>query len=151
MTAIEDLGSPYKEESGHLLDFGLDTIYPESVVQGILSIDKIGCDQIKGFFEKCIFATGNQLPLMETIHRNNIKLMSSKSNESNYSANRKLAAAKEEKDISMVILHALKAGRVIDESLFSRENRTYPPSLTTSQGEMYHGTKADLMHCLLKS
>ena len=50
----------------------------------------------------------------------------------------------------MVILHALKAGRVIDKSLFSRENRTYPPSLTTSQGEMYHGTKADLMHCLLK-
>ena len=76
--------------------------------------------------------------------------MSSKSNESNNSANNKLPAAKEEKDISMVILHALKAGRVIDESLFSRENRTYPPSLATSQGEMYHGTKADLMHCLPK-
>ena len=76
--------------------------------------------------------------------------MSSKSNESNNSANHKIAAAKEEKDISMVILHALKAGRVMYEPLFSRENRTYPPSLTTSQGEMYHGTKADLMHCLLK-
>ena len=76
--------------------------------------------------------------------------MSSKSNESNNSANNKLPAAKEEKDISMVILHALKAGRVIDESLFSRENRTYPPSLATSQGEMYHGTKADLIHCLPK-
>ena len=50
----------------------------------------------------------------------------------------------------MVTLHALKAGRIIDESLLSRENRTYPPSLTTSQSEMYHGTKADLMHCLFK-
>ena len=50
----------------------------------------------------------------------------------------------------MVILHALKAGRVIDESLFSSKNRTYPHSLATSQGEMYHGTKADLMHCLPK-
>ena len=69
---------------------------------------------------------------------------------SNNSANNKLAEAKEEKDISMVILHALKAVRVIDESLFSRENRTYPPSLVKSQGEMYHGTKADLMHCLPK-
>ena len=104
----------------------------------------------KRFFENCIFATSIQLSLMETIYRNNIKLMSSKSNESNNSANNKLAAAKEEKDISMVILHALKAVRVIDESLFSRENRTYPPSLATSQGEMYHGTKADLMHCLPK-
>ena len=50
----------------------------------------------------------------------------------------------------MVILHALKAGRVMYEPLFSRENCTYPPSLTTSQGEMYHGTKANPMHCVLK-
>ena len=104
----------------------------------------------KRFSENRIFAISIQLSLMETIYRNNIKLMSSKCIESNNSANNKLAEAKEEKDISMVILHALKAVRVIDESLFSRENPTYPPSLATSQGEMYHGTKADLMHCLPK-
>ena len=104
----------------------------QHIPPNMTSMVSCSIDSNKRFFENRIFATIIQLSLMETIYRNNIKLMSSKSNESNNSANNKLPAAKEEKDISMVILHALKAGRVIDESLFSRENRTYPPSLATS-------------------
>ena len=122
----------------------------QHIPPNMTSMVSCSIDSNKRFFENRIFATIIQLSLMETIYRNNIKLMSSKSNESNNSANNKLPAAKEEKDISMVILHALKAGRVIDESLFSRENRTYPPSFATPQGEMYHGTKADLIHYLPK-
>ena len=49
----------------------------------------------------------------------------------------------------MVIIHALQAGRVIDYPLFSRENSGNIPDLATGNREMFHGTKSDLMHCLL--
>ena len=61
----------------------------------------------------------------------------------------KLATAKEEKDQSILILHALKDGKKIDELLFSRESSNHPPSLTTPTGDLFHGTNADLMHCIL--
>ena len=62
----------------------------------------------------------------------------------------KLATAKEEKDQSILILHAFKDGKKIDELLFSRESSNHPPSLTTPTGDMFHGTYADLMHCILE-
>ena len=74
--------------------------------------------------------------------------MSSKVKSSS-STNLKVTTVKEERDISMVIIHALQAGRVIDYPLFSRENSGNPPALATGNGEMFHGTKSDLMHCLL--
>ena len=74
--------------------------------------------------------------------------MSSKVKSSS-STNLKVTTVKEERDISMVIIHALQAGRVIDYPLFSGENSGNPPALATGNGEMFHGTKSDLMHCLL--
>ena len=74
--------------------------------------------------------------------------MSSKVKSSS-STNVKVTTVKEERDISMVIIHALQAGRVIDYPLFSRENSGNPPALATATGEMFHGTKSDLTHCLL--
>ena len=41
-------------------------------------------------------------------------------------------------------------GRVIDDSLFTKENSSSPPSLITETGEIFHGIKSDLMHCLLE-
>ena len=34
--------------------------------------------------------------------------------------------------------------------LFTKENSSSPPSLITATGEMSHGIKSDLMHCLLE-
>ena len=53
----------------------------------------------------------------------------------------KLTSGKEKKDISIVLLHAMKAGRLEDKDLFSRENSTLPPALTQVSGEMFHGIK----------
>ena len=59
---------------------------------------------------------------MATIHRNNILIMASKHKSSKDPHETKLATAKEEKDQSILILHALKDDKKIDELLFSRES-----------------------------
>ena len=43
-----------------------------------------------------------------------------------------------------------KMVKKIDELLVSRESSNHPPSLTTPTGDMFHGTNADLMHCILE-
>ena len=57
------------------------------------------------------------------------------------------------RNIFMISTHTKWEPKLIklkEGSLFSRENCTYPPPLTTSQREMYHGTKAGHIHWLLK-
>ena len=84
---------------------------------------------------------------MATIHRSNVPIMSSKLKAA--SSKCKPIIEKEDKDISIVLLHALKSERLINEDLFFSKNCNFPPSLT-SAGEMFHRPKLDLMHCLLE-
>ena len=62
----------------------------------------------------------------------------------------KMATAKEERNLTVTIMHALEDGRKIyNNELFSRENSGCPPSISLPNGEMFHGTKSDLLPCLL--
>ena len=76
--------------------------------------------------------------------------MSPKQKDSKDPHESKLATAKEEKDQCIMILHAFKVDRKIDELVFSRKSSSHSTSLTTPIGDMFHGTKADLMHCILE-
>ena len=67
---FEGAGSPYNEDSGKLFDLGLDTIYSQSTVDDIRSLDPIGIQESREFLDRRVQATGEeQLPLMHTIHR----------------------------------------------------------------------------------
>ena len=115
------------------------------MIDGIRSVDSIECSEVLVSVTTRILATmEDQLPFMATIHRN-ILIMSSKHTDSKDPYESKLATAKEEINQSILILHALKAGRKINELLFSRDSSSHLPSLTTPTGNMYHGTKADLI------
>ena len=79
ITAFNDAGSPYVEDSGKLVDLRHDTIYSSEVIEGLNSIDQTGSQEVAYFFNTRFLATGDdQLPFMTRIHRNNIILMSSK-------------------------------------------------------------------------
>ena len=108
ITAFEDRGSPYTEDSGHLVDLGYDTIYPKEVVNGLRSLDNTGCVKSSEFVSSHIQATGeSQLPFMATIHRSNVPIMSSKLKA--MFSECKPIIEKEDKDISIVLLHILKS------------------------------------------
>ena len=75
---------------------------------------------------------------MSTIHISNISILPMVTNQI------------KKQRISIVLLHSLKSGKQIDEDIFFRENSSCPPSLATSSRDMFHDSKADLIHCLLE-
>ena len=57
------------------MDLGHDAVYPEAVVNGLLSIDRVGCDKVLEFMKSHIQKTGDdKLPFMTTIHGSNIQI-----------------------------------------------------------------------------
>ena len=54
------------------------------------------------------------------------------------------------KGINIVLLHSFKSGKLIDEDIFSRENSSNPPSLTTSSRDMFYSSEADIKYGLLE-
>ena len=79
-------------------------------MNGLRSLDNIGCVKVSEFVSSCIQATGeSQLPFMATIHRSNAPIMSSKLRPTmSFECNPIIE--KEDKAISIVLLHALKLG-----------------------------------------
>ena len=126
--SFEEVGQPFTEDSGNLVDLGHDTIYSQTQIDGIKSIDKIGCQIVSEFMTKRIITIDGQLPFMATLHRNSISIMSSRQKDQ---VDPSLKIAKAEKDQSMLILHALKAGRQIDVSLFSLRTTAIHPHLVS--------------------
>ena len=61
-----------------------------------------------------------------------------------------MIANQKDKGIKIVLLHSLKSGKLIDEDIFSRENLSNPPSLTTSSRNMFYSSKADIKYDLLE-
>ena len=57
------------------------------------------------------------------------------------------ATLKQERSQYIQMLLSAQAGREINENVFGSENNKYPPSLSRN-GEMYFGTKSDLLACL---
>ena len=88
------------------MDLGHDAVYPEAVVNGLLSIDRVGCDKVLECMKSHIQKTGDdRLQLMTTIHRSNIQIMCSKQKTSTNSE-LKLTSAKEEKDFRIVLMNS---------------------------------------------
>ena len=61
-----------------------------------------------------------------------------------------MIANQKDKGINIVLLHSLKSGKLIDEDIFSRENLSNPPSLTTLSRNMFYSSKADIKYGLLE-
>jgi hypothetical protein len=72
VNVIEDLGNPFKEDSGDLLVLDTKDIMPTLVVESLKDIQKIGKDQYKAFVKERIV---NQMkPLSEAIKLNKLPL-----------------------------------------------------------------------------
>ena len=103
------------------MDLGHDAVYPEAVVNGLLSIDRVGCDKVLECMKSHIQKTGDdRLPLMTTIQRSNIQIMCSKQ-KTTTNSELKLTSAKEEKDISIVLMNfgsILEQVEAISSSLY---------------------------------
>ena len=134
----------FQEDSEELIALDSGKVMNRDVVDTIRNIESLGREQYETFMREIIIS--QERPWNATIHNMNLALMGSN-----------LKPAKRKTDISTVkqdraqflqMLISAQAGREIDEQTFAYENNQFPPSLAR-KGEMYFGTKSDLLQCLL--
>ena len=140
--SFEEMGNPFLEDSGDLIQLHTSIVMPPEVIKSIEAAETVGWQQYSSFvlerMEECTVAwnatiTKNKLPLMDYKQTPKTK--------SDY------IVSKEERTTSLRILNSALSGRDVNDDLFSHETSGTPPSLTR-KGVMFHGTKSDIIPCI---
>lgn len=143
--AFEELGNPFMEDSGQLLDLDQSIVMPEEVVSNVKNARIIGLQRYREFQQKRICS--QEVAFTGTIPTTRLKLFKS----AIISQPRQKFDAVEHKDQQTKITQLLLAahsGRTIDETVLSHESTYFPPSLTR-RGRMHHGNKSEILDCII--
>ena len=105
----------------------------------------IGAQQYAEFIATRINASRDKIPWTAPIHKNRLKLLDPCPKlDGNKS---EVATLKEERSKVIQLLLAANSGREINKDVFSHESSPNPPALSR-KGQMFHGTKADILPLL---
>ena len=142
--AFEQLGNPFQEDSGDLIDLDQSIIMPMEVVNSMRLIEETGQQLYSSFLEKRICSQDE--PFTAILPKTNIKLFKTKLAEPRRKSD--IALIKDQHNKGTHIMLAAKSGRTITESLFAHESSTFPPSLT-GKGKMHKGDKSEILQCIV--
>ena len=141
---IEEMGNPFVEESGDLLNLNSEVVMPEKVVKAMQSKYATGVTKYDTFIEER-FKSGSK-SLSETIPRNSL-LVFSKPGVDNPKGAGKLPGLKNDRGLfsRLYIASQTREGDVYE--FFRHENEPIPPALS-NEGLIRTGKKCDLLDCL---
>ena len=142
--AFEQLGNPFMEDSGDLLDLDQSLIMPPDVVDNVRKVKDIGLQRYKAFVDKRIMSQDEAFT--EPIPHIKLKLFKASLSQPHQKS--EVAVIKDQQTKVIKILLAAHSGRNISESVFSHESSTHPPSLTR-KGHMHHGNKSEILDCIV--
>ena len=145
VSSMEDLGNPFKEDSGDLLALDTKDIMPSEVVESVKNIKKIGQSQYKAFVtERMVERTR---PITHPIKRNKLPLFSRPTTKTVSKKQAQVSALKDDCSLfsRLYISCQTREGDLGD--FFRHENQPWPPSLS-HHGQLRQGNKAELVRCL---
>ena len=145
VNAIEELGNPFKEDSGDLLALDTKDIMATEVVESIKNIKTIGQDQHKAFVaERMIECTR---PITDPIKRNKLPIFSWPTVKAVSKKQAQVAALNDDCSLFSRLYIACQSREGDLQDFFRHENQPWPPSLS-QHGKLKQGNKADLISCL---
>lgn len=142
--AFEQLGNPFLEDSGELLDLDQSVIMPPDVVDNVRKVKDIGLEKYTTYVNKRIISQEEAF----TAPIPHVKLKLFKNALTQPRRKSDVAVVKDQKAIVTHILLAANSGRNINENVFSHDTSANPPSLTR-KGQMHHGTKSEILDCII--
>ena len=74
--AFEEMGNPFSEDSGNLIQLDSSTVMPEEVVNAIKTVESVGIKQYKDFVAQRLETSSK--PWSATISKNKLPLMNHK-------------------------------------------------------------------------
>ncbi|KAK3734698.1 hypothetical protein QZH41_002108 [Actinostola sp. cb2023] len=145
VNVIEDLGNPFKEDSGDLLALDTKDIMPVEVVESIKNIQKIGKDQYKAFVNERI--VHQEKAITHPIKRNKLPLFGRLPTTTVSKKKAQVAALKDDCSLFSRLYIACQSREGDLKEFFKHENQPWPPSLS-QYGQLRQGNKAELVRCL---
>ena len=143
---ITEMGNPFKEASQDLLVLHSRDIIDPSVVATVRSIQKLGQEQCDKFVvERLEKGTAS---LYDPIKRNKLSLFSCPRTNEKPKKKMQIASLKEDCSLfsRLYVSCQVRDGNL--EEFFAHENQCFPPSLSHF-GKIRHGTKSDLVACIV--
>ena len=141
-------GNMFSEESGHLYDLLDKIIMPEEVVEDVRNIEEKGLLKYRTELNKKILE--KTCPVSDPIPKTSMKLFKYGLNKRYITCTPKsqISCAKNQLQQIVDIVTAYQCSRPVNAYTLSHENSELPPTLT-KKGTMYHGTKSDLLNCII--
>ncbi|QQP38995.1 uncharacterized protein LOC103506659 [Caligus rogercresseyi] len=139
------MGNPFEEESQDLLILDSKDIAGPAAVETVLNAKKIGQEQFEAFTRECLLDTTKAVD--DPIPRNKLKVFSTSTPRSKSKGQQQLISVKNDHDFfaRMYIGCQTRDGNL--EDFFRHENQACPPALSDG-GNLFTGTKSDLITCL---
>ena len=145
VSAIEDLGNPFEEESTDLLVLDTKEITDHISVEAVQNAQKIGQGQFQAFTTERLIERSKSID--DVIHRNKLKLFGSAFKKSVSKGKQQLTSLKSDVGLFSRLYIGCQTRDGNLEEFFRHENQAFPPAL--SDGANLHlGTKRDLLLCL---
>ncbi len=144
VSAFEDLGNPFEEESTDLLVLDTKAIADLTAVKTVQNVKKIGQGQFKGFTNECLVERSKSID--DVIHRNKLKVFTSSAKKNVSKEKLQMAPLKSDVGLFSQLYIGCHTREGNLEEFFCHENQAYPPSLSDGK-DLYLSTKSDLLTC----
>lgn len=142
---IEEMGNPFEEESQDLVILDSKDIAGPAAVETVMNAKRIGQEQFKAFTRECLLdrtkAVDNPIP------RNKLKVFSTSTPRSQSKGQQQLTSVKNDRELFARLYIGCQTRDGNLEEFFCHENQACPPALSDG-GNLFTGTKSDLITCL---
>ncbi|MEW8543564.1 MAG: hypothetical protein AB2693_08500, partial [Candidatus Thiodiazotropha sp.] len=145
VTAFEESGNPFCEDSQDLVVLDSKEVMGEKAVSSLKEVETIGQSQYEKYVEERL--KQRSIPISNIIPKNNISLFKKTTQTKHSRTTHEIKSLKNNCELfSRMYISCQSRDGDLDE-FFRHENQGTPPALS-DMGELRHGTKSDLMGCV---
>ena len=145
VSAIEEMGNPFEEDSTDLLVLDSKEIMDDTVVKTVKEVITIGQSQYNAFVKERF--QERTKPVTEAIKKNKLPLFREQPQKGTTKDKQKVAALKNDCALFSRLYIACQSRDGNLEEFFKYENQPFPPSLAQG-GKIREGQKSDLVRCM---
>jgi hypothetical protein len=142
---IQDMGNPFLDSSGDLMDLNNRNIADEGVVETVRQIEQVGKEQFQTFVLERLESRDKNLT--DAIKQNKFPLFSRQSPKKISKEKQQISYLKQDRSLFSRLYVACQVRNGNLDEFFVHENSAFPPSLSQF-GNLRFGTKSDLVSCL---
>ena len=143
------MGNPFIEDNGDMLTLGTKVVMNKDAIRTVNAVEETGQRQFSEYVVDRLKIASNK-PLSDIVSKNKLALFSTSQTKQRSRSKEQVASLKTKCTLFSRFYITCQARQSNLDSLFEHENQACPPSIY-DMGQLWQGSKSDLMECLTKS